>query len=58
MFLTDADDDHEDFFPSDVDDEGADLLSSSGVKVGLHVGDIVSFSFGIHEGSAGDVDNA
>ena len=55
--MTDADDDHEDFFPSDVDDEGADLLSSSGVEVSLRVGDIVSFSFGIHEGSAGDVDD-
>jgi hypothetical protein len=57
LFLTDADDDHEDLFPSDVDDEGADLLSSSGVEAGMRVGDIVSSSFEIHEGNAGDVDD-
>ena len=57
LFLTDADDDHEDLFPSDVDDEGADLLSSFGVEAGMRVGDIVSSSFEIHEGNAGDVDD-
>ena len=57
LFSSDEDDDNEDLFPSSDDDEGAELLFSSGVEADQLMGNIVSSSFGIHQGNADDDDD-